>query len=311
MIGVSSLYFIAGVTFLAFALLGVVDRASPHRWGNSAFWGLMAVSMFFGDRLGDVGNGFLVLALVAVAASGRMGPAARRPVGEGDAERPRGGNRLFLIALIIPLTAVVGSLLFARRPDLVVAKDATLVALTAGVLIALAVGCIWLRARPIEAFDAGRRMADSISWAGILPQLLASLGAIFAAAGVGAVVGDLVGMTIPNGSVIGAVIAYGVGMALFTMVMGNAFAAFPVMFAGIGLPILIHQHHGNPAVVAAVGMLCGFCGTLMTPMAANFNIVPAALLELRNRNAVVWAQVPTAVPLLIVNMMILYWGAFR
>lgn len=31
-------------------------------------------------------------------------------------------------------------------------------------------------------------------------------------------------------------------------------------------------------------MLSGFCGTLMTPMAANFNIVPAALLELSDRN---------------------------
>jgi uncharacterized membrane protein len=64
-------------------------------------------------------------------------------------------------------------------------------------------------------------------------------------------------------------------------------------------------------VVGAVGMLTGFCGTLMTPMAANFNIVPAALLELRNQNAVVRAQVATAIPLLIANILILYIAGFR
>ncbi|MFM6832486.1 MAG: 5-oxoproline transporter, DUF979 family subunit, partial [Novosphingobium sp.] len=116
---------------------------------------------------------------------------------------------------------------------------------------------------------------------------------------------------IADGSLFAAVLAYGLGMALFTMIMGNAFAAFPVMAAAIGFPLLIQQYHGDPAVVAAVGMLAGFCGTLMTPMAANFNIVPAALLELKDRNAVVKMQVPTALPLLAFNIALIYWAAFR
>ena len=99
-------------------------------------------------------------------------------------------------------------------------------------------------------------------------------------------------------------------MALFTIVMGNAFAAFPVMTAAIGLPLLIDGHHGDPAVIAAIGMLSGFCGTLLTPMAANFNIVPAALLDLRDRNAVIRAQVGTALPLLAVNIALIVWLAF-
>jgi uncharacterized membrane protein len=100
-------------------------------------------------------------------------------------------------------------------------------------------------------------------------------------------------------------------MVVFTMIMGNAFAAFPVMAAAIGVPILIHADGGNPAVIGAVGMLAGFCGTLMTPMAANFNIVPAALLELRSQYGVVKVQVATAIPLLIVNILILYVAGFR
>jgi uncharacterized membrane protein len=83
------------------------------------------------------------------------------------------------------------------------------------------------------------------------------------------------------------------------------------MAAAIGVPILIHLDGGNPAVIGAVGMLAGFCGTLMTPMAANFNIVPAALLELKNQYGVIKAQVWTAIPLLVVNILILYFGAFH
>jgi len=141
--------------------------------------------------------------------------------------------------------------------------------------------------------------------------MLASLGVIFAAAGVGTTIGALVSAIIPEGSILLAVLLYAFGMVLFTMIMGNAFAAFPVMAAAIGIPILIHADGGNPAVVGAVGMLAGFCGTLMTPMAANFNIVPAALLELRNQYGVIKAQVPTALAMLLANIVILYVAGFR
>jgi nitronate monooxygenase len=95
------------------------------------------------------------------------------------------------------------------------------------------------------------------------------------------------------------------------MIMGNAFAAFPVMATAIGVPILIQQDGGKAAVIGAVGMLSGFCGTLMTPMAANFNIVPAALLELKSQYAVIRMQIATAIPLLIANILILYVAGFH
>ena len=220
------------------------------------------------------------------------------------------GNRLFLLALVIPTVALVGTFAFKQWPGLVDPKQVTLIALAMGVIIALAIGFTWLRPPLTEPFDNGRGLADSVGWAAILPQMLASLGAIFTLAGVGNVVGDLMGGAIPQGSVLGATIAFGLGMAMFTMVMGNAFAAFPVMLSAIGLPLLIRTYDGDPAVVCAIGMLAGFCGTLMTPMAANFNIVPAALLELDDRNAVIKAQVGTALPLLCVNIALIYWLAF-
>ena len=178
-------------------------------------------------------------------------------------------------------------------------------------LAALATIFAWLKPPAIAPFQEGRRLIDAIGWAAVLPQMLAALGVLFAAAGVGDAIGALTRMVIPEGSVFLTVLVFGLGMAIFTMVMGNAFAAFPVMAAAIGVPLLIQHYHGDPAVVGAVGMLAGFCGTLMTPMAANFNIVPAALLELKNQYGVIKAQVATAVPLLIANILILYFAGFR
>ena len=108
-----------------------------------------------------------------------------------------------------------------------------------------------------------------------------------------------------------AVAAYCIGMAGFTMITGNAFAAFPVMTAGVALPFLIGKFGGDPAAICAIGMLSGFCGTLMTPLAANFNVVPVRLLNLDDRYGVIRAQAPTAIPLLIVNMVLMYVLAFR
>jgi uncharacterized membrane protein len=312
MIGLPALYALAGAMFAAFAALSARDASNPRRLGNTAFWGLLAVSFLLGDRLGDLGNGVLVLALVALAGFGALGRGD--PPTTSPAERShlaaRLGNRLFLPALIIPATALAGTFLLRHVP-FVDPKQVTLLSLGLGVLIALAVCAVWLRPPPLAPLQEGRRLIDSVGWAAILPQMLAALGAVFALAGVGDVLGGLAGRIIPAGSLFAAVAAFALGMALFTMIMGNAFAAFPVIMAAIGLPILIRGFHGDPAVVAAVGMLAGFCGTLMTPMAANFNIVPAALLELRDRNGVIRAQVGTALPLLACNILIIYYAGFR
>ncbi|WP_294136655.1 DUF979 domain-containing protein [Sphingobium sp.] len=310
MITLHWVYALAGAIFAAFALLGVADKSNTRARRTAAFWALLALSMWAGDALGDLGNGVLVLGLVGLAASG-LGRGSGAVADAVRQERAgRFGNGLFAVALVIPVTALVGTLLFKEMPGWVDGKQATLIALALGVLIALVVGCLWLRASPVVPLQQGRRLMDQVGWAAILPQMLASLGAVFALAGVGDAVGGLVSQAIPQGSLLGAVIAYGLGMALFTIVMGNAFAAFPVMTAAIGVPLLIRTYHGDPAIVCAIGMLAGFCGTLLTPMAANFNLVPAALLELKDKHGVIRQQVGTALPLLAVNIALIYWLAF-
>jgi len=311
------LYVLAGAVFGGFAIGSARDETNPKRWGNVAFWLLLAVSFWFGDFFGDIGNGLLVLALVAIAGLHLIGRGSKESTSKPEREESSRihGNKLFLPALIIPFVAFVGTLLFNYTPlkglNLIDPKAITLVLLGCGVVVALVVSDVWLRPPALAAVDEGSRLANGIGWAIVLPQMLASLGVIFAAAGVGTAIGGIVGAIIPQGSIFLAVLLYALGMVAFTMIMGNAFAAFPVMVTAIGIPILIHADGGNPAVIGAVGMLSGFCGTLMTPMAANFNIVPAALLELKNQYGVIRAQVPTAVPLLIANILILYFAAFR
>ena len=73
------------------------------------------------------------------------------------------------------------------------------------------------------------------------------------------------------------------------MLMGNAFAAFTVITASIGIPFVIAQG-GDPIVAGALAMTGGFCGTLLTPMAANFNTLPVALLEMKQEFGVIKAQ---------------------
>ena len=317
MINLHWLYVLAGAVFAGFALGSARDETNAKRWGNAAFWTLLAASFWFGDFFGDIGNGVLVLALVAIAGLNLIGRGSKLSTTpeERQGSSERYGNKLFLPALIIPFTAFVGTMLFNYTPlkglNLIDLKAVTLVLLGCGVIIALAVSYAWLRPPLLAAVDEGSRLMNGVGWAAVLPQMLASLGVIFAAAGVGTTIGAIVGAIIPQGSILLAVLLYALGMVIFTMIMGNAFAAFPVMAAAIGVPILIQADGGNPAVIGAVGMLSGFCGTLMTPMGANFNIVPAALLELKNQYGVIKAQVATAIPLLLANIIILYVAGFH
>jgi uncharacterized membrane protein len=315
-IGLQHLFILTGLMFAAFALLSAVDGTNPKRFGNAAFWGLMALSLLAGDYLGDLGNGLLVLGLAGLAGFGFLGRS--HPPTTSDEEREafsaRLGNRLFFPALIIPLVALVGTLLYTYTPlkesGLFEVKRETYVLLGFGVLAALAVIFAWLRPPATAPLQEGRRLIDAIGWAAVLPQMLAALGVLFAAAGVGTVIGEVTKAVIPEGSIFLTVAVFGLGMALFTMIMGNAFAAFPVMAAAVGVPLLIQGFDGDPAVIGAIGMLAGFCGTLMTPMAANFNLVPAALLELKDRNGVIKAQVGTALPLLAINILFIWIFAF-
>jgi uncharacterized membrane protein len=245
--------------------------------------------------------------------AGFGGVVGAKPKLRSDDERRasamRFGNKLFLPALTIPIVTVAGTflaphLVFGGVP-LIDPKNVTLTSFGIGCVIALVFACRLTRDSLGQSVKEARRLVDALSWAVVLPQLLGMLGLVFADAGVGKAVAHITTAYIDLDYRLMAVIVYCIGMALFTVIMGNGFAAFPVMTGGVGVPVLIGVFHANPAMTCAIGMFSGYCGTLLTPMAANYNIVPAALLELPDKYGVIRAQVPTAMALLTFNIVLL------
>jgi len=320
MLTLSHVFFLMGALLTATAVLNALER----RWWNAGFWAIPAMPCLVGDpvlaalkagtRWPAQAMGVGVIALALIAPRTRGGVKENDPA-EREASAARLGDRLFIPALTIPVV-VAALVLYVRYVGWPVTRlldvnQAALISLGIATMVALIVALIVTGAGPVQGLTEGRRLTDTIGWAVVLPTLLATLGAVFVDTGVGKAVAALVGYVIPVESWLACLLAFGLGMVAFTAIMGNAFAAFPVMMAGIGLPLLITRHGANPAVLGAMGMLTGYCGTLVTPMAANFNVVPAILLELRDPYGVIRAQWPTALVLLATNLVLMSVFVFR
>jgi len=323
MLRVELIYWLIG----AFLLVAAVMDARAKRWSSAAFWTILAAPFLAGDWIlaaahdgvrwpaQAMGAGLIALGALAARGKLRIHEDDRASATKRLASAERLGNRLFIPALAIPVTTIVIVLaaphLKWNAAPLLEPTQATLIALGLACIVALAIALRVTRAPFGEGLREGRRLLDALGWAALLPMVLATLGSVFASTGVGDAIAAIVGATIPADNRIACVAAFAIGMVAFTVIMGNAFAAFPVMMAGVGLPLLVLQHHANPAALGAIGMLTGYCGTLLTPMAANFNIVPAVLLELPDQYGVIRAQWPTALFLIAVNVVLLCTVVFR
>lgn len=316
-VAVDLFYWLVGLLLGAVAIMAAGDPANPRRWSTALFWGMYAALYLLGEHLAPLAGGCMMLLMALLAGFGgvRAGGHVTLTGSERAASARRLGHLLFVPALVIPVVTILFSTLlkdvkidarFVLDP-----KNLTLVSLSCGSLAALAVACWLTRVSPLQGVREARRLIDAIGWALVLPHMLAVLGLLFVEAGVGKAVAHVVTAYVNMDARFVAVAVFCIGMALFTIVMGNGFAAFPVMAGGVGIPVLVHHYHANPALMAAIGMFSAYCGTLMTPMAANFNIVPAALLELPDRNAVIKAQLPTALALLVANIFLLYLLMYR
>ena len=315
MISAEWVYWLAAAFFLGTAIQIALDRDHAKRWTNVAFWSLLGSSFVYGTFVGRLPAwplGIAVIAMALIAGLGLTAPGKVRTTTEEqrEASARSKGDLLFVPALTIPLVTVavaVGvSRIVVEGQPLLAEGQATLIGLGVAVIVALIVGTILLRPeQPLVALREGRRILELVGWAVLLPQMLAVLGGLFAQAGVGTAVGAIAEHVVPEQSRLMAVVVYALGMALFTIVMGNAFAAFPIMTAAVGWPVLVTKLGAHPAPLFAIGMLAGYCGTLCTPMAANFNLVPPALLEMKDRYGQIKVQIPTAVALFAANVILL------
>ncbi|MDR3099006.1 MAG: DUF979 domain-containing protein [Paraburkholderia sp.] len=305
------LFWLVGIVLLIVGGMILLDREHPRRLTAGGFWILYALIFLIGDYLSAEVVGVLVLAMAVIAGFGGVTAGTPKVLSLEArlASAKRLGNKIFVPALIIPAVTVVLTLaashLVVGKTPLVDPKNVTLIGFGIGCVIALAIACVITRDSVGQSMQEARRLVDALSWAAVLPQMLGMLGLVFSDAGVGKAVAHVTTSYIDMDMRFVAVAVYCIGMALFTVIMGNGFAAFPVMAGGVGVPVLVGVFHVNPAMMAAIGMFSGYCGTLMTPMAANFNIVPAALLELPDKNAVIRVQVPTGLGILAANIVLL------
>ena len=304
MLTLDHVYLLCGVYLVLFGVLSFGDSKNLKRFGTGLFWLVYGITFLGGSALGNENAGWMVILMAVIVAAKQMGHGDYHETSkeEKNVSAQQLGNRL-----LIPVLAVgVITLILAATTKL-----GALVSFGIASIIAILIALAITRGAPLQTFHEGRRLIDAIGWAAILSQLLAALGSLFAKAGIGKIVSDIVANAIPTDSALAVVIAYCLGMAVFTIIMGNAFAAFAVITSGIGIPLVIVAHGANPLIVAPIAMLAGYCGTLMTPMAANFNIVPAALLEMQSKYGVIRAQIPLAISLLAANILLMYFLGFH
>lgn len=296
------IFMLTGFVTIYTGIKNLLDEKNPSRIGTAVFWVILGTVISFGRWIPTTVTGLLIIIMCipAVLKKVKMGEVQKMTAEETQANFNKIGMKVFIPAFAIG----VGALLFALLTDL-----GALVGVGAGVLAAAVLLMILLPSNnPKVILNDAERMISTVGPLSMLSMLLACLGAIFTAAGVGEVIAKIVGGIIPEGNVNVGIIIYAIGMMLFTAIMGNAFAAITVMTVGIGAPFVL-AYGTDPVLIGMLALTCGYCGTLITPMAANFNMVPVALLDMKKRFTVIRNQFVIA--LIMITFQIIYMIIFK
>ena len=298
------IYILCGLVSISTGIRGLKNEKA--KIGTFLFWTILGIIFIFGEAIPyKVTGGLLViLAIITVTKQLHIGKFENISSQFKIAQSEKLKNKIFIPAVLIGIAAF---LILQFK----IGKTAIPPALGigGGSLVALLAAAIIIKPKFSETNEDTSKLLMQIGATAILPQLLAALGAVFTKAGVGKVIAASISSVVPTGNIFVGIVIYAIGMVIFTMIMGNAFAAFSVITAGIGIPFII-KNGGNPAVIGALGMTAGYCGTLMTPMAANFNIVPASILEIKDKYGIIKVQAPMALLLLVTHviLMLLLFG---
>jgi len=298
---------LTGFVLLVFAALTLRDRSERHRVGTSLFWFLLGIIFVVGSFMPHWLTGLLVLLMVGIDGAGRVGRKSSDDTtksGQVPSKEQTIGNKIFLIVLAIPFVTFAFAIAFRWLG--LNSNDGAIVGLGFSGAVALLAGIVLTKGTFNQAFQEGRRLNDAMGAVNILPPLLASLGIIFTASRIGDLIAGGIHKIIPGENLFLLIVANCLGMALFTMVMGNSFAAFPVITAGVLVPLIVKPFGVDPAMAAIITLTAGSTGTLMTPMAANFNIVPTALLDMRDQYGVIKFQAPFAVTIWSLHVIVMW-----
>ena len=295
------IYIIIGLLCINCGVKNLKDKENSEPVGTFIFWAVLGVVIALGRWLPALVSGILVvvMCLPAIFKKVKKGAVSAATKAETEAAYEKIGMKIFAPTLSIGVMAVICAI-----TGLGIGLSA-LNGVAIGVLVSVILLMIMNKEnKPSTFLNDSERMLSTVGPLSMLPMLLACLGTVFTKAGVGDVISDLVSHIIPEGNVNAGIVVYAIGMMLFTMIMGNAYAAITVMTVGIGYPFVL-AHGANPVVIGMLALTCGFCGTLCTPMAANFNTVPVALLDMKKPMGVIKNQVPVAIIMLVVQIVIM------
>ena len=291
--GLNVVWLIIGLITIYAGIKNLLDKENPSRVGTAVFWCSFGIVCGFGTWLPAKVSGALVLimCLPPIFKMVKIGKVDNPTKEHTEQQFKKIGMKIFIPAFSV----AVCSLFFALFSNM-----SSMVAITLGVVVAMILLIAYdsKQNKPVVFLKDSERFLGITGPLSMLPQLLGCLGGVFTAAGVGDVVAQLVEKIVPKGNVNIGIIVYAIGMVLFTMIMGNAFAAITVMTVGIGAPFVL-AYGANPVVIGMLALTCGYCGTLLTPMAANFNILPVAILNMKDRWGVIKKQVLVAIIMLV------------
>ena len=292
-IGLNVVWIIIGLITIYAGIKNLLDKENPSRVGTAVFWCSFGVVCGFGTWLPAKVSGALVLimCLPPIFKKVKIGKVDNPTKEHTEQQFKKIGMKIFIPAISV----AVCSLFFALFSNM-----SSMIAITIGVIVAMILLIAYdsKQNKPVVFLNDSERFLGITGPLSMLPQLLGCLGGVFTAAGVGDVIAQLVEKVVPKGNVNVGIIIYAIGMVLFTMIMGNAFAAITVMTVGIGAPFVL-AYGANPVVIGMIALTCGYCGTLLTPMAANFNILPVAILNMKDRWGVIKNQVLVALIMLV------------
>ncbi len=290
-----------GFLMLFIAYKSFITIEDERKFETSSFWGFLGILFVFGDYIAPNVVGLMLVLMSLFTGLKRITIAKYL---EPDAEfseihAKRLRNKIFLPSLVLVIASVsIGSYLF----DVV---DAPYFAVGAGSFIALLVAFIITKPKLSLVINDSAKLLQQIGSVSILPQLLVTVAVLFVQLGASEIFIKYISI---NNKFIGVVI-YCISMAIFSYIVGNIFVAFTVVTICIGGPVVISQG-GDPAIIGAIGFTAGYCGILMTPMAGNINVVPVALMDMKDDQAVIKTQTPIAIILLILHILAMYFFGF-
>ena len=297
------IFVVMGIQFFYTAFKVFRTRENdPKKITTFIFWIILGVLFAFGKLIPPMIAGVLVVIIGILSLINGIVEIGAVKNDEKDSIEgsDKFGNKIFIPVILMAVLAIV----FAK---LIPESGSSILGFTA--IIGVIVAMIMTKSGLKETMNQSDRLVQQVGAVSILPQLLGALGAIFTAAGVGDVIASIIKDVIPTVSPLSGSIAYILGMVIFTAIMGNAFAAFTVITAGIGVPFVMAQG-GDPAIAGALAMTAGYCGTLLTPMAGNFNILPIGVLNMKDKNGVIKEQAPFAIIMVIVHIILMRYWAF-